>query len=57
MKKSLYYFLMTLGIISMLVGVFSFVTGGNFNAYFYSIFIGITLTGTTYYNNLNKKEK
>ena len=57
MKKVTYYFLMTLGIISMLVGVFSFVTGGNFNAYFYSIFIGITLTGTTYYNNLNKKEK
>lgn len=56
MKKFTYYFLITLGILSTLVGVFSFITGGDFNAYFYSIFIGIVLVGTTYYNH-NKNNK
>jgi uncharacterized membrane protein len=55
MNKIMYYFLMTLGVISMLVGLFSFSTGGDFSAYFYSIFIGITLIGTTYYNYKKKK--
>lgn len=56
MKKVTYYFLMTLSIFSILAGIFSFIKGGDFNAYFYAIFIGITLLGTTYYNH-NKREK
>lgn len=48
---------MTLGVMSLLVGVFSFLKGGDFNAYFYSIFIGITLIGTTYFNHQQKNKK
>lgn len=57
MKKITYYFLMTLGIISFTIGIFSLVRGGDFNAYFYAIFIGITLVGTTYYNHKQKNKK
>ena len=57
MKKITYYFLMTLGILSVLVGLFSLFKGGDFNAYFYAIFIGITLIGTTYYNQKQKIKK
>ena len=57
MKKITYYFLMTLGLISMFLGLFSLIKGGDFNAYFYAIFIGFTLVGTTYYNYQQKNKK
>lgn len=56
MKKITYYFLITLGTISILVGIFSLVNGGEFNAYFYAIFIGFTLLGTTYFNQKLKNK-
>ncbi|MBU3010299.1 hypothetical protein KO506_02690 [Polaribacter vadi] len=57
MKKALYYFLIIIGSFSILVGLFSLVKGGDFKAYFYSIFIGVVLIGTTYYNRQQKQKK
>ncbi|WP_157578336.1 hypothetical protein [Polaribacter reichenbachii] len=57
MKKILYYFLIIIGALSILVGVFSLIKGGDFKAYFYSIFIGVVLIGTTYYNHQQKQKK
>ncbi|WP_170063249.1 hypothetical protein [Polaribacter porphyrae] len=56
MRKINYYFLITIGIVSLFIGVFSLVKGGDFNAYFYAIFIGVVLIGTTYYNNQQKNK-
>jgi len=57
MKKITYYFLIVIGLLSIFVGVFSFLKGGDFSAYFFAFFIGITLLGTTYYNHKQKSNK
>lgn len=54
MKRILYYFLMTLGVACILSGVFLFIKGANFNGYFYPLFIGTVLIGTTYFNHQQK---
>ncbi|WP_181858152.1 hypothetical protein [Polaribacter sp. WD7] len=56
-QKITYYFLMFLGGLSILVGILSFIKGGDFSAYFFAFFIGIALIGTTHYNKQQKKRK
>ena len=57
MKKSMYFLIMAIGASSILAGLLSLFRGADFNAYFYAIFIGIVLMGTTYYNQQQKNKK
>lgn len=57
MKKATYYFLMTIGFLAIIAGIYQMLTGKNLSIYYYSILIGVVLMGTTYYNNQQKNKK
>jgi hypothetical protein len=46
---------MAIGASSIFFGIFLFFKGADFNSYFYALFIGVVLVGTTYFNHQQKK--
>jgi|GEM_PF-1839860 len=47
-QKSIFYFLIVLGLINILVGTYNAFDGKEFSNYFFTIFIGFTLVGTAW---------
>ena len=56
MKKSMYFFIMAIGASSILSGLLSLYKGAEFNSYFFAIFVGTVLIGTTYFNQQQKNK-
>ena len=48
---------MIIGAFSIIAGIYVATTGGEFQDYFFSIFIGFTLFGSGYFNNKAWKDK
>jgi uncharacterized membrane protein HdeD (DUF308 family) len=57
MKKITYYFLMFIGVLAIVSGLYFMFQGKNLSIFYYSILIGVVLIATTYYNNKRKNKK
>ena len=56
-KRNTLLIVITLGLISIIFGSYLAISGGSFSNYFYSILMGVVLTGTAWIQLSQKKQQ